>query len=148
MEWPHSIDQMSPQQGNRPSPFGLKTPWISLLLSFALPTRAPPGIKLQSFRLRSPFILMEFKPSPFSILPFFVQSLQLFPLFHFLFSYFGAQGAFPLLSPSLPSLRKEKNSSLPSAASLSPSLPLCAMYLLSSVVQVVQIVVLILESVF
>ena len=40
---------------------------------FVLPTRAPPDIELQSFRLCAPFVyrvLMEFKPSPFSFLPF------------------------------------------------------------------------------
>ena len=40
---------------------------------FALPTRVLPGIELQSFRLcTAPVyrVLMEFKPSPFSFLPF------------------------------------------------------------------------------
>lgn len=57
-------------------------------------------------------------------------------------------GAFPVPSPRLHPLPTSKNSSLPSVASLSPSSPLHATYLLSSVVEVVQIVVLILSSVF
>ena len=46
---------------------------------FILPSRAPPGIELQSFRLCTfpvDRVLMEFKASPFSFLlsPFFVKS--------------------------------------------------------------------------
>ena len=94
-------------------------------------------------------VLMEFKHSSFSFLPFLFSPLQLFLLFLFLSSCFqGWGGAFPILSPHLHPLSRSKNSSLPSMASLSPSSPLHAMYLLSSVVQVVQIVVLILKSVF
>ena len=46
-----------------------RTPWIPLSSwGFALPTRAPPGNKLLSFRLCAPLVyrvLMEVKPSPF-----------------------------------------------------------------------------------
>ena len=45
---------------------------------FALPTTAPPGIELRSFRLCFPpvyRVLTEFKASPFSFLLFFVRSL-------------------------------------------------------------------------
>ena len=57
---------------------------------------------------------------------------------------------FPVFSPTPcpPPLSGCKESSLPSEASVSPSSPLCTTYLLSSVVQVVQIVVLILKPVF
>ena len=93
---------------------------------------------------------MEFTPSPFSFLfsPFLVQSVWLFPLFHFLSSCFwGGCFSHILPPPSSSSLRRQKQ--LPALRGFSlPSSPLCAEYLLSSVVQVVQIVVLILKSVF
>ena len=111
---------------------------------FALPTRAPPGIELWSFRLLcSPVyrVLMVLKPSP----PFSLSCSVACGRFHSLSFSVGAVlscggSAFPALSPlSLFSLHK--NSSLPSTASLSPSSPLCTTYLPSSVAQVMQIVV-------
>ena len=147
---PHRLYQMTSQQGNNhflcgPGPQGpyFLLPWIHP------PTRAPPGIELWSFRLCAPpvcRVLMEFRPSPF----FFLFS----PCSYFHFSTFcpAAFGCvwaelFPY-SPHLRPLSTSKNSSLPSVASLSPSSPLHAVYLPSSVVQVGQIVVLILKSVF
>ena len=94
-------------------------------------------------------VLMEFKPSPFSLfssvpaaVSTFLLSLQLLLL--------GGGMLFPNSPTPLPlhPFSTSKNSSLPSAASLSSSSPLRAMYLLSSVVQVMLIVVLILRSVF
>ena len=67
----HSLYQMSSQQWNHHSLCGRRTSLCSW--GFALPTRAPPGIELWSFRLCPPpvyRVLMEFKPSPFSFLPF------------------------------------------------------------------------------
>ena len=65
---------------------------------FVLPTRALPGIELQSFRLCVPpvyRVLMELKPSPFSF--FFVQSLP-----SSCFRAGAGEGCFPTLStPSL-----------------------------------------------
>ena len=52
----HSPYQMSSQQGNRFSLCGLRTPPDLVFCSweFALLTRAPPGIELQSFGLCTP----------------------------------------------------------------------------------------------
>ena len=103
---------------------------------FILPTRALPGIELWSFRLCAPpvyRVLMEFKPSPFSFLPFlfshcrclyFPLSLQLL-LGVMLFPY----------SPPVAILSPQAKTALLSMASLSPSSSPCAAYLLSSVVQ-------------
>ena len=66
--WPHSLYQ----QWNHFSLCGPRTSRTPLCSwGLALPTRAPPGIQLQSFRLRAPpvIVLMEFKPSSFSFLP-------------------------------------------------------------------------------
>ena len=91
-------------------------------------------------------ILMVFKPSLFSCLPLLFSHLWVFPPFLFFPGTFGGS-VFPVLSPLfLSSLRK--NSSLPSAASLSLSSPLYATYPLSSVAQIMQIVVLVLRSIF
>ena len=96
-------------------------------------------------------VLMEFKPSPFSLLlsPVLVQSLRLFPLFHFLSSCFWGEcfSRILLRPPSLCPLSAHRSTSLP-APSRSPSSALRAAYLLNSVVQFVRIVVLILRSVF
>ena len=115
---------------------------------FALSTRAPPGIKLQSFRLCiSPIyrVLLEFKPSPFSPVRSVPENVSTFPLS---LQLLLGENTFPILSPHLCTLSPSKNSSLPCVASLFSSSLLCAICLLSSVVQVVQIVVLILKSVF
>ena len=85
---------------------------------------------------------MEFKFSPFSFLPF---SSVPVAVSTFLQLLLGVGGVLP---PHPHPLSAGNNSSLPSAASPSPSSPLCPAYLLISVVQVVQIVVLILKSVF
>ena len=77
-------------------------------------------------------VLMEFKPSPFSLFSLDPAAVSNFPLSLQL-----------LLGP----LSACKSTSLP-APSSSPSSPLRAAHLLNSVVQVVQIVVLILQSVF
>ena len=54
---PHSLYRLSSQQGNRLSPCGPKPPRTPLCSwGLALPTRAPPGMELESFRLRSPFV--------------------------------------------------------------------------------------------
>ena len=72
----HSLYQMSSQQRNHPLPPMCPEDSKDLTLCFwrfALPTRDPPGIKLQSFRLCTPLVyrvLMEFEPSAFSFLPF------------------------------------------------------------------------------
>ena len=123
---------------------------------FALPTRAPPGIELWSFRLCAPpvyRVVMEFKPSPFSFLlsPFLVQSLQLFPLSTFLQLHLGWGVFFPysLPHPTLSQSSLHVQKGLPALqSSPSPSSPLHAVYLLISVAQVMQIVVLILRSLF
>ena len=69
-----------------------KDPWTPLCSwGFALLTIALPVIELQGFRLCTPpvyRVLMEFKCSLFSLLPFLVQSPWLFPLFHFISSCF------------------------------------------------------------
>ena len=122
---------------------------------FALPTRALRGIELWSFRLSCAppvyRVLIEFKLFPFSFFPFLFSPLWLFPLFHFLSSCFQQRGpgecgvAFPI---PLTHFLSPQAKTAPRAASLSPSSPLHAMYLPSSVVQVMQIVVLILKLVF
>ena len=55
-----------------PLPVWPEDSWTPLYSwGFTLPTRAPPGIELQSFSLCAPLfiVLTEFKPSPFSFLP-------------------------------------------------------------------------------
>ena len=135
--------------GETPLPVWPKDPSdLALCIQgFALPTGAPPGIELQSFRLCTPPVHIVFmKLSPL-----------LFP-FYFFFSFSGgcfhsgffspaALSASPFLSLHLHPLSSSRNSSLPSTAFLSSGSPLHAAYLPSSVVQVVQIVVLILNAV-
>ena len=141
---PPSMGTASPCVSRRPLDFILS--W-----GFSLLTRALPGIELQSLRLCAPpvyRILMEFKLSPFSLLSSVPAAVSTFPLS--LQLPFG-EGAFPIFStppPHLHPLSTSKNSCLPSVPSLSPSSPLHSVYLLNSVVQVVQIVVLIFKSVF
>ena len=93
---------------------------------------------------------MEFKPSPFSFLPFssVPEAVSTFPLSLQLLLCVGGCFSHTLPPPHLRPLSPSKNSSLPSMAFLNPSSPLHTAYLLSSVVQVVQIVVLILKLVF
>ena len=86
--------------------------------------------------------------SPFSLFSPVTVAVSNFPLS---LQLLLGRGAFPIFSPPslcLQPLSTDKSGSLPSAASLSPSSPLHAVYLLNSMVQVVQIVVLILRSVF
>ena len=123
--WPHSLYQVSFLQGNRLSPMWPEDPLDLTLCSrgFALPTGPPPGIKLQSFRLCTPpvyRVLMEFKPSLFSFLPFFVQSLAYSFFFFQLFSGCGGVRCFPILSAHLHPVSASRNSSWPSTASLFP----------------------------
>ena len=70
----NSLYQMSLRQGNHFSLCGPRTSQTPLCSwGFTLPTRALPGMELQSFRLCTPSVdrvLMEFKPSPFSFVPF------------------------------------------------------------------------------
>ena len=70
----NSLYQMPFQQWNRFSPCGPRTSWTPLCSwGFTLPTRAPLGIELRSFAdfvLPLFTVLMEFKPSPLSFLPF------------------------------------------------------------------------------
>ena len=145
-----SLPVGSPPSRGTASPVCPEDTWTSVCSrGFVLPTRAPPGIELQSFSLCTPpvyRVLVEFKPSPFSFLSF---KFSPYGCFHFSsFQLVLEGGAFPILSPHLRPLPARKSDSLPSAASLSPNSPLCATYLLSPVVQVVWIVVLILKSVF
>ena len=97
-------------------------------------------------------VLMELKPSPFSFFSFSPFSLVPAAVSNFPLSlqcFWG--GVLFLYSPPLPSLRPlsaRKSGCLPSAVSRSPNSLLLTAYLLNSVVQVVQIVVLILQSVF
>ena len=92
-------------------------------------------------------VLMEFKPSPFSLFSLVAVAVSNSPLSLQLLSGRGAFPVSPLL-PSLCPLYARKSGSLPSMASRSPSSLVHAACLLNSVVQVVQIVVLILRSVF
>ena len=148
--WLHTLYQMSFQQRNCFSPHGLRTSQPSLCSwEFTLPTRALPGIELWSFRLcASPVyrVLMEFKPSPFSFLlsPFFLQTLWLFPLLHFLSSCFWG-GVLFTYSPPISVLSPQANTAPCPLWLLSPPVHLSAP---CYVVQVVHIVVLILTSVF
>ena len=123
---PHSVP------GDSPFPREHRQVWSCRVAAFALPLFT---------------VLMELKPSPFSLFSLvpaavsnFLLSLQLLL----------GRGAFPVCSPlpSLHPLSTRKSTPLPAAASRSPCSALCAVYLLNSVVQVVQLVVLILQSVF
>ena len=91
-------------------------------------------------------VLMEFKPSPFSFLPFWFSPCGCFQFSTFCPAAFG-EGCFSHIHhrpPSLCPLSARKSTSLP-VPFRSPSSPLCTVYLLNSVVQVMQIVVLILQ---
>ena len=69
----NSLYQMSFRQWNRFSRCGLRTSRTPLCSwGFALPTRAPPGMScgVAAFALPWFTVLMEFKPSPFSLFPF------------------------------------------------------------------------------
>ena len=149
--------EMSSQQGNAFPPVASQG---STLCSqgFAFPTGAPSGIELWRFRLCAPpvyRVLMEIKLSPFSFLHFLFSPCGCVHssfFFFFLSCCFLQGGAFTILPhpphPHLHPLSSSRISSLHSAASLPPSSPLHATYLLSFVVQVVKIDVLILKSVF
>ena len=152
----NSLYQMSFQQWNRFSPCGPRSSQTPLCSwGFILPTRALPGIKLQSCRLSAPLVyrvLVAFKPALFSFLPF-----QFSPCGCFHFSTFSPPAlVWRVLFPSSPtphpvSVIFLQAKTVPCPLWVSPSeprSPLCTTYLLSSVVQVVQIVVLILKSVF
>ena len=82
--WPHSLYQRSFQQWNCFSPCGPRSSQTSLCSwGFTFPTREPPGIELQSFRLCAPpvyRILMEFKPFPFSLFSSVPAAVSTFPL--------------------------------------------------------------------
>ena len=92
-------------------------------------------------------VFMEFKPSPCSFLSLGPAAVSSFPLS---LQLLLGRGTFPTLSPALDTILfpPAKAAPCPLPASLSPSSPLHATYLLNSVGQVVQIVVLILQSVF
>ena len=81
---PHSLYQISSQQGNHLSVWPKDLLVLSLCFwGFALPTRAPPGIELWGFRpctLPVYRVLMEFKPSPFSLFSSVPVAVSTFPL--------------------------------------------------------------------
>ena len=120
---------------------------------FTLLTRAPPGRELRSCSLCVPLVYslngietLSFRLSPFHS-----------PCGCFQFSTFSpaafGEGCFcrillPTVSVFSPHAKAAPCLALPSAASLSPSSPLHTVYLQNSVLQVVQIVVLILRSEF
>ena len=90
------------------------SPDLTLLLGFTFPTRALPGIELWSFRLCTPpayRVLMAFKPSPSSFLPFLFSPCSCFHFSTFSSAAFGAGwGVLFLYSlpPSSSSLHKQK----------------------------------------
>ena len=88
-------------------------------------------------------VLMDLNPL---LSPFLVQSLWLFPIFPFLSSWFWEGVLLPYSPHCFCPLTQKHLPALHSFCLLKS--PLCATYLLNSVVQVVQIVVLILRSVF
>ena len=137
--------------GEPPLPVWPEDPQTSLCSwGFTLPTRGLPGIELQNFRLcalPTYTVLMEFKSSCFS----FFCSVHVFVSTYPLASCFfwGGVEAF-LIPPPHPAsvlFPQARTASCPHSFSLH-QFPLRAVYLSSSVVQVVQIVVLILKSVF
>ena len=83
-EWLQSLYQMSFQQWNCFSPCGPRSSQTSLCSwGFTFPTREPPGIELQSFRLCAPpvyRVLMEFKSFPFSFFSSVPMAVSTFPL--------------------------------------------------------------------
>ena len=100
---------MSSQQGYHLSPRGPPTPLCSW--GFALANRLLPGIKLQSFRLCTPpvyTVLMEFKPSPFSFLPFLLSPRGCFHFCTFSPAAFGGRVLFPYSSRPISVLCKQK----------------------------------------
>ena len=92
------------QQWNHFSPCGPRTSWTPLCSwGFTFPTRAPPGIDLQSCSLCAPLIymvLMEFNPSPFSLFSSVPEPVSNFPLS---LQLLLGRGAFPICSPPSPS---------------------------------------------
>ena len=91
-------------------------------------------------------LLMELKPSPFSLFSLVPAAVSSFPLFLQLLLGTGCFSHILSPSQSPSSLHSQKH--LPSCTSRSPRSLLRAVYLLNSVVQLVQIVVLSLQSVF
>ena len=135
----NSLYQMSFQQWNHFSPCG-DSPFPPDHCQIS-------SCRVAAFVLPLFTVLMEFKPSPFSLF-----SLVPVAIYNFLLSLqlLLGRGAFPIFypHPHLHPLSSGKSGSLPSTGSLSPSSPLHTAYLLNSVLQVVQIVVLILQSVY
>ena len=126
----------------------LHTPSLHSLCSrgFALPTRAPPGIRCGLSHSALPLCVQSswnlnplLPPSSrFGSVPV---ALSTFPLSPQLLLAGGGEGegiAFPIFCPCLRPLSAGKHSSLPSVASLFPSSPLCAASPLRSGVQVGQ----------
>ena len=119
---PHSLYQVSSQQGNRLSTCGLKNPGLH---SAPGDSPFPPehhqvsscGVSGSALPLF--IVLVEFKPSPFSLFSSVPAAVSTFP--------FSLQllwrGAFPIFPPSPSSLLKQKQ--LPALCSFSPSSPLC-----------------------
>ena len=109
--WPHSLYQVSFQQWNRFSPCGLRTSRI----------HSPPGDSpfppehrqvgscgVAAFALPLFTVLMELKPSPFSLFSLVPAAVSNFPLF---LQLLLGRGAFPVFSPppqSPSSLRQQK----------------------------------------
>ena len=136
----HSLYQMSSQQGNHLSSCCWMIPRTSLLLGICPSHQSSTRYQAAEF----PRVLWYLNPflSPFSL-----SCSVLYGCLHsFSFSPAAFGGSpFPVFPLTLSSLHKL---SLPSAASLSPSSLLCTTYMLSSVAQVMQIVVLILRLIF
>ena len=137
------LHQTSFQQSNRFSPCGPRTSQTPLCSwGFALPTRAPPGMELQSCSLFAPLVysLNRIKPSPFSLFSLVPAAVSNFPLS---LQLLLGKGCFSCIlpSPSLHPLSTSKSGSLPTTSSPLPKFNSLCHVPLNSVVQVVQIVV-------
>ena len=103
------------KQWNRFSPHGLRTSQIPLCSwGFVLPIKAPPGMELWSCSLFTSLftvplftVLMEFKPSPFSLFSLVPVAVSNFPLSLQLFLAGSAFTVFSPLSPSSLHMQKQ-----------------------------------------
>ena len=144
---PHSLYQMSSQQGHHLSLCGPKTPGLHSAPGIRPSHQSTSTYQTAEFQtLRSPFIESPWNLSPLlSHFSLFGSVCGAVATLHFLSSCFHWEVLFP---PPVSDLSPQAKTAPCPLWPLSPPVKHCTAYLLSSVVPVVQVVVLILKSVF